>query len=224
MKSTARAGRLGGHEAPAKRRAGRPERSGDGPGNRVREIRLDREFSLDELAERCGLTKSALSRIETGETLMNVDHMRRLAVALDVGEEQLLASSARPREVKVVGYVGAGAEIYPIDEDPDGLRSVSCPDHLDPASTVAVEVRGDSMFPIVQDGWLLFYSRRHEAVPSQLVGALSIVHLEDGRTLVKHVRRGPSKGHFNLISANAAPIEDVKLRWAARVRAILPPR
>lgn len=222
MKRTARVADHAGSPVREKRRIGRPVKTEDKPRNRVRELRLARDLSLDQLADMAGLTKSALSRIETGDTVMNIDHMRRLAGALAVGEEQLLASASRGREIPVVGFVGAGAQVYPIDEDPEGLRQVACPPHLDPAVTIAVEVRGDSMFPIVQEGWLLFYSRKHEIVPAQAVGALCVVETEDGRVLVKHVSRGPTKGRFNLISTNAPPSEDVKFLWAARVRAILP--
>lgn len=206
-----------------KRRLGRPVKTEAKPLNRVREHRLARDLSLDALAELAGMTRSALSRIETGETVMNIDHMRRLAIALNIREDQLLASSARSAEVPVVGYVGAGSEVYPIDSDPEGLRQVDCPAHLDPATTVAVVVRGDSMYPVIDEGWLLFYSRKMQTVPGQVVGALCVVQVSDGRVLVKQIRRGPTKGHFNLISTNAPPIEDVKLDWAAKVRAILPP-
>jgi hypothetical protein len=58
----------------------------------------------------------------------------------------------------------------------------------------------------------------------RLLGEMCIVKLaDDGPTLVKHLRKGCSRGRFNLLSTNRAPIEDARLDWAAPVRGILPP-
>lgn len=210
---------------------GRPPKHEDGAlPNRIREFRKRKGWTLDELADKVGLSKSALSRIEIGPELggteLKAGHLPRIAAALGVSEDQLLASSADDRPtVPVKGYVGAGAQVFPIDDLPanQGLREVECPRGLDPRVTVAVQVIGDSMLPI-QDQWVLFYSRGTPAAPSDVVGHLCVVKIAgDGPTLVKLVRRGYTAGRFNLISTNASPIEDVPLEWAARVRAVLPP-
>ena len=55
--------------------------------------------------------------------------------------------------------------------------------------------------------------------PSALIDHLCIVERAgDGATFVKRLKRGYTKGCFNLISTNADMIEDVELAWAARVR------
>lgn len=125
--------------------------------------------------------------------------------------------------VPIVGYVGAGAEVFPINdfEPGDGFNRAECPRGLNPATTEAVMVRGDSMLPI-DDGWVVFYSR--EPMTGQhIIGHLCVVQLDDGRGLIKQVRRGYTAEKYNLISTNATPMEDVSIRWATRVRAILPP-
>lgn len=45
-------------------------------------LRQERGLSQDELAHRSGLTQSALSRLELGETVLNVEHLMMLARAL----------------------------------------------------------------------------------------------------------------------------------------------
>jgi transcriptional regulator with XRE-family HTH domain len=53
-------------------------------GGRIREIREERRLSLRALAERCGLSVNAISRIERGESSPTVSSLLRLATSLDV--------------------------------------------------------------------------------------------------------------------------------------------
>ena len=53
-------------------------------GTRLRELRQGRGFSLRALAERCGLSANAISRIERGESSPTVSSLHRLAGALGV--------------------------------------------------------------------------------------------------------------------------------------------
>ena len=181
-------------------------------------------MTLEQVAERMNTTAGQISRLESGERRMTWDWATRLAAVSDINPADLMFGGESPT-VPVVGYVGGGAEVYPVDdhERGAGIEEVSCPRGLNPASTVAVMVRGDSMLPI-QDGWLLFYSRASELTGSEILGQLCVVQLADeGPTYVKRVIRGQTIGRYILVSTNAAPMEDVELEWAAKVRAILPP-
>lgn len=53
-------------------------------GARVRKIREDRRLSLRALAERCGLSVNAISRIERGESSPTVSSLLLLAAGLDI--------------------------------------------------------------------------------------------------------------------------------------------
>lgn len=123
-------------------------------------------------------------------------------------------------DVDVKGYVGAGEKITPIDELPkgEGIREVPCPIGLNPQTTVAVIVKGTSQEPTVFEGWIVFYSRDPEQDIYGVVGKLCVVKTADGTMLLKHVRKGPTPGKFNLHSLNAGMMEDVELLWASPVR------
>lgn len=175
------------------------------------------------LADMADTTEQTIYRLETGKLRMIFDWAHRLARYLSVDAVDLMADPAPL--VPIVGKVGAGARVFPIDDHAmgDGLEMVPCPRGLNPDTTVAVLVDGDSM-PPMESGWVLFYSRQHEAPGFDVIGHLCVVKVaNDGPTLVKQVRRGYSPGRFNLISTNGAPIEDVELEWAARVRSALSP-
>jgi transcriptional regulator with XRE-family HTH domain len=62
-------------------------------GKRIREVREGRALSLKALAERCGLSLNAISRIERGESSPTVSSLHRLAAALDVPITDFFGSS-----------------------------------------------------------------------------------------------------------------------------------
>jgi len=192
-------------------------------GKRLRAARERAGLTLKQAEARTGRAYQSIQKLESGEQKhLTWDWAVRLARAYDCDPRDLMFG-AEPATVPIVGYVGAGARVYPINDMPPGhgIDRAPCPRGLDPLRAEAVIVRGDSMLPI-DDGWLLFYARG-DAPPSEVVGHLCVVAVTDGPTLVKNLRRGYQPGRFNLHSTNAAPIEDVALDWAARVRAIVAP-
>lgn len=120
-------------------------------------------------------------------------------------------------KVRLVGRVGAGQAVVPFAEEE--YEFVDAPP--DPSGdTVAVEVRGESMLPAYEDGWLLYYSRR--LPPAEMVNKRCVVQLADGSMLVKTLRRGTTPGYWNLGSLNAYDIEDQVVEWAAPIDWIKP--
>lgn len=191
--------------------------------NRLREVRLRRGMSLDQLARATSKPLSSVQRYETGQYQLKIRDAEIFARVLGIESAQLLPSSEE-HIVPIVGKVGAGAQVFPINDHPPGtgLDDIPCPYGLDPEKTAAVVVEGDSMFPL-QDGWILFFSRRDHIAPIELVGQLCIVKIaDDGPTLVKQLRRGYERNRFTLVSTNAPPLENVEVEWAARVLAMVP--
>ena len=184
--------------------------------NRIRQWRRRRRLTLEELATRLETSATNLHRWETGKVAITLDRLAQIADRLGCSVVDLIAPE---RRVPVVGRIGAGAVVLAIDDHPLGRadRFVRCPDGLDAAKTVAVEVEGDSMLPI-EEGWLLFYTRDYDGVPSECVGKLCVVQLADGGPrYVKRVKHGRQHGRFNLYSTNAREMEDIALAWAAPV-------
>ena len=190
--------------------------------NRIRRWRKRRGLTLQVLAGHLGTSAGHLHKWETGKVSITLDRLGDVAAALDCNVLDLVEGLAN---VPVVGRVGAGAEVNAIDDHAmgRGTRMVRCPNGLDAQQTVAVEVEGDSMLPI-EEGWLLFYTRDYEGVPSECLGNLCIVQLaDDGPRYVKRLKHGREKGLFNLYSTNAREMEDIALAWAAPVLDARPP-
>ena len=176
-------------------------------------------LSLGKLAELAGTSRQQIQRLEKGQRGLSREWAIRLAPHVGVRPEKLMFGGGKAH---AAGYIGAGAEIHPIDdhEPGAGLEEVDIPAGV-PLDAVLVIVRGDSMFPRYFDGEYLFYVRDHRS-PQELVNRECVVKLVDGRTYVKILRRGRDDLHFNLESWNTAAsptLEDVEIEWAAPVTA-----
>lgn len=80
------------------------------------QLRKERGWSQDELAERLFVTRQAVSRWETGETVPNVDTLKRLSALFDVSINTLLGA---PRRL-FCQCCGMPLEDTSISREPDG--------------------------------------------------------------------------------------------------------
>ncbi|MEV4441559.1 XRE family transcriptional regulator [Streptomyces sp. NPDC049577] len=69
--------------------------------NRVRRLRKERLMTLEVLAERSGVTKSYLSKVERGQSTPSIAVCASLAKALEVPLDSLFAEAEEPGEVAV---------------------------------------------------------------------------------------------------------------------------
>lgn len=67
---------------------------------RLRELRAERGLTLKQVAERASIDVSTLSRLESGKRRLALDHLPRLAAALAVTTDDLLATPA-PQDPRV---------------------------------------------------------------------------------------------------------------------------
>ena len=63
---------------------------------RLRELRLQRGMTLDDVAGRSNIDVSTLSRLESGKRRLALDHLPRLAAALSVTTDELLTAPEAP--------------------------------------------------------------------------------------------------------------------------------
>jgi hypothetical protein len=123
-----------------------------------------------------------------------------------------------PPKVPVIGYVGAGSAAHFYDVPPSHLDEVTGPADAN-ESTVALEIRGESLGPFF-NRWYLFYDDLRRPMTPDLIGQLCVVGLPDRRALVKQVQRGSDLGLYNLHSATEKPVLDVKIEWGSTVHSI----
>lgn len=64
--------------------------------NRIRELRIARDWSQDRLGEAVGCSKMTISDLERGNVGLTVEWMRRIAAALGVTPGELLTQNDNP--------------------------------------------------------------------------------------------------------------------------------
>jgi phage repressor protein C with HTH and peptisase S24 domain len=176
-------------------------------------------WSLRRVATESGVKYGMLQDLMRGRThVLRGDYLFKVLKALQIPIN---------RKSQVVGEVGAGAKIYPYDDHAKGagLEEVDRPlgDDL-PEQMVAVRVKGDSMQPQFDSGWLLFYEKAQDGVPPDCINALCVVKLSDESVLVKTLKQGSKPHLYHLISKNSGyeTLVDQEVVWAAKVLSIRP--
>lgn len=194
---------------------------------KIQLLRKKLGLTQPEFADRVGVSQGTVSRWEKGAAPSH-QHLLEMAKLEGVSlDEFLLGAVGRPSEpgppIPVVGYVGAGASVYPVDDESEaeGFGTVERPPFIT-GDAIAVEVRGDSLYPVAEEGWKLIYTGEAAVIEDDVLNKLCVVALVDGRVLVKRLVRGSKSSRYHLVSTNAPMIEDVEVLWAAKVRAIIP--
>lgn len=171
-----------------------------------------------ELARRLGIPQPRVAEMKSGKRLIKTTEV---AIISDyIGEPvpvEIMPPEINKQLVPVVGYVGAGYEIFSIDdhEKGAGIDFVEAPPGGASKSTVALVVRGDSMTPVFEDGDTIFYDALSEGDFTHLIGKNCVVRLRDGRTFVKRLQH--SNGQYWLHSHNSEPIVSPDIEWVAKV-------
>lgn len=188
---------------------------------KIREIMKVTSWRQQRLAEELQVSQSTVNRWLSGSEpeghrrdAINDIHMRVLQIA------QLDDEDESPNTVRLVGYVGAGAEAHFYDNGQGEFGPVKAPSDAT-KDTVAVEVRGDSLGPLF-DRWLVYYDDRRSPVTPDMLGVLCVVWLNDERVLVKRIRQSRTPGLFHLESNTEQTIYDVAIAWAAKVTDMKP--
>lgn len=68
----------------------------------LKRVRLEKEFTLDELAQRTGFTKGLLSKIENNKVSPPLSTLMKITRALDVSLSELFRAAEAARRIKVV--------------------------------------------------------------------------------------------------------------------------
>lgn len=193
--------------------------------DKIKAIRTSLGLNQEEFADKLGTTQSTVTRWEGGSQPKG-PMLQKIAALANTTVERLLnldEMTIAGNQIAVVGYVGGGAEIFPVDDYPHGggMDTVDRPSFIE-GRAVAVEVRGDSLFPVAENGWRLVYTGEQGLIEDEVLNRLCVVKVVDGPTLVKRLTRGTEPGRYHLVSTNAPTIEDAQVEWAARVKAIIP--
>ncbi len=128
-------------------------------------------------------------------------------------------TAAAEATIPVWGKAGAGGAIHSFHDNGEIGRIAAPPDAND--TTAAVEIAGESLGKLF-DGWYAVYDEVRAPATADMLGTLCVVGLVDGSVYIKQLKKGRGK-RFTLESNYEPPVYDVEVRWAARVKEIIPP-
>jgi transcriptional regulator with XRE-family HTH domain len=191
---------------------------------RLTAAREAKGLSQSDLARLIGVKPQSIQAIEAGR-VEKPRNIVAIAKAVDVDAGFLLTGEEADgpldlNEVPLVGYVGAGAAAHFYASADEGLGTAPAPEGAT-ASTVAVEIRGESLGALFEH-WLVYYDEVRSPVTHDMIGRLCVVGLIDDRVLVKKIQRSKTPGLYHLLSNTEAPIFDAEVVWAARVKSMMP--
>jgi phage repressor protein C with HTH and peptisase S24 domain len=191
--------------------------------DRLKEARIKAGFeTATDAAEAFGWKPPTYMAHENGSRGVPRQKLETYARAFKVPLLWLLTGQGpqeTPNYAGIIGKIGAGAEIIPVDGAMD-LGRIELPGAFKTKNElVGFEVMGDSQYPVIRDGDVVFAGAATRE-PESLVGKECVVQIHDGPALVKTIEKGSEPGLFTLISANALPMRDVQLDWARKVEFI----
>jgi phage repressor protein C with HTH and peptisase S24 domain len=187
-------------------------------------IELERlGLTQDQIATAAGVAQPQISRWKNGVSVpmtINRDKLLRYAAKKGVIESP---EGMEQNTVPVVGYVGATTGEVILYQEGQGPFGEARMPPRGTRRTVAVRVSGNSMAPMLEDGWTVYYEDRREPPTDDLFGKTCVVSLTDGRVLIKRLHRGVDGAHYILTSLDPSqgPIA-ADVSWAARVTFIEP--
>jgi transcriptional regulator with XRE-family HTH domain len=128
----------------------------DTPGERVRQLRLARGWSLQQLADRIGASKPQIDKLERGTRRLTQDWGTRLAAAFDVPETDFL-SGGGPSPVPSAGRIRTSGALDTIVSKASGNPDTKMDTKSDTAPSLDTNQRDldspDTSLP-TEDAWL----------------------------------------------------------------------
>lgn len=202
----------------------------DQPHDRLRKARIAAGLKgPNEAAQRFGWPVNTYKSNENGNAPFSFKKAKDYAEAYGVRAEWIY--DGRPpmkpvtdeRLVPVLGKVGANAAGTLRMENADTTTDFVPIPPGGSIKSVALQVQGNSMPDVAEDGSLLYFEDQRTPPSEDMIGRVVVVETEDHEVLVKRLQRGSAKKLYNLESIYGEPIKDVRLRWAARIIATVPP-
>lgn len=161
-----------------------------------------------DAARAYGIPYEVYKKLEEGSRSLTKGHAERIAEHHRVSRGWLMFGEGSPTgdmSVPLAGFIGAGHEVVLFDDIGEAQGTVEAA--IGGPDTVALEVRGDSMFPLARNGDKIFVGPPRRDL-SKLIGQECAVQLDDGRRFFKILERGSKAGLYDLRSHNAAPMYD----------------
>ena len=214
-------------------------------GERVRLIRKQLEMTQEQMAQRLGIGKAALSMIETGKARLSARNKNILVQDFNVNPDwvdsgegkmfnaepdltpyNLRTDRSLPLQSVPLYSIEGTAGLIPLFEQQqqfEPLHYINIPNL--PKCDGAIYVVGDSMYPLLKSGDIILYKQLND-VRDVFWGDMYLLSIDiDGEEYitVKYVQKSEHEGYIRLVSQNQhhadKEVEISRIRAIALVKA-----
>lgn len=191
----------------------------------LKKIMREQGWSQYDLERELKLSQPTISRIIGGSQPKHDTALRILALARRltvINNSGGLETSQNRQGVPIVATIGSAGETHMLE---NALEMAPAPPTSSPDTLMAAKVAGNGMLPMFSDGWVIYWdqaAQMQQEPIERLLGKLCVVCVVGDHLFVRKLIQGRSPGHYDLWAANAEPLLDVEIQWAARVLWILP--
>ena len=214
-------------------------------GDRVKLIRKELKLTQEQLAQRLGIGKAALSMIETGKCGLSTRNKNILVQDLNVNPDwletgkgnmfnaepdyttfKLRSDSSLPMQSVPLYSIEGTAGLVPLFTDQEANKPVNYI-HIPnlPKCDGAIYVVGDSMYPLLKSGDIVLYKQLND-VRDVFWGDMYLLSIDiDGEEYitVKYVQKSEHEGYIKLVSQNQhhadKEVEISRIRAIALIKA-----
>jgi transcriptional regulator with XRE-family HTH domain len=181
-------------------------------GPRLRRVRRERSVTLAELAERTGISKSTLSRLENGQRRPSLELLLPLAQAYRVPLDELVgAPDVGDPRIRLKPHQVNGRTVLPLTRQPNGVQ----------AWKIVIPARQSTPQPRSHDGyeWLYVLAGRMRLVLGDQDLVLEVGEAAEFDTQLPHWFGSTGEGPAEVLSIFGRPGERVHVRARSRDRA-----
>ena len=192
---------------------------------RVKLIRKQLGMTQEQLAQRLGIGKAALSMIETGKAGLSARNRNILVQELNVNPEWLESAKGNmfnaepdltaymhrtdnslPLQSVPLYSIEGTAGLVPLFADQAQAKPVNFI-HIPnlPKCDGAIYIVGDSMYPLLKSGDIVFYKQVHDIMHSIIWGEMYLISFDidgDEYVSVKYLQKSDIPDHIVLVSYN----------------------
>ena len=194
-------------------------------GDRLKLLRKTIGLTQEQLAQRLGIGKAALSMIETGKAALSSRNKNILVQELNVNPDWLDSGEGEMfnAEPDLTAYMHRTDNTLPLQSVP--LYSIEGTAGLVPLFTDqaqskpvnfihipnlpkcdgAIYIVGDSMYPLLKSGDIVFYKQVHDIMHSIIWGEMYLISFDidgDEYVSVKYLQKSDIPDHIVLVSYN----------------------
>ena len=187
-------------------------------GTKIRELRELLGETQTEFGFRFGVEQATVSRWEAGKPVQR-KYREAIATVAGLTVPEFFHSAEKPRLIRIVGQLAAGARLTLTDQPDPGGAVEHTKLSLGDGDQVAIRIEDDALAPAYRKGDVVICRKLAKARIPDAIGRDCVVKTADGRGFIKVLKKGSRRGIYTLRPFNASDedIEDVELDWAAPI-------